>query len=231
MPCATAAPPSLRSRRSAPRPYPTGALVAADFEVFLADPRQARAFRTAEGRIAKTDRLDAGLIARFAQHADRLLPLPAPEQVALEGPSTRRRQLTEPIAMENTRLAEVVDAGIAASHRAVSRRSRPPAPMSSASSTGASTPLSRARASEDPARSPASRGAPPASSSPTCPSSAALGRKAAASLAGLAPHPDQTGRLPGAQRHRRRAALPADCLLHKSLSEKAPRGVERPPSA
>ncbi len=42
----------------------TGALVAAGFEVFVADPRRIRAFRTAEGRIAKTDRLDAGLIAR-----------------------------------------------------------------------------------------------------------------------------------------------------------------------
>jgi transposase len=38
----------------------TGALVAEGFEVGLADPRQVRAFRTAEGRIAKTDRLDAG---------------------------------------------------------------------------------------------------------------------------------------------------------------------------
>ena len=98
----------------------TGALVAADFEVFLADPRQVRAFRTAEGRIAKTDRLDAGLIARFARSMpDRLRPAPAPEQVALKALSTRRRQLTELIAMEKTRLAQVVDADIAASHRAV----------------------------------------------------------------------------------------------------------------
>ena len=36
----------------------TGALVAAG----LADPRQVRPFRTAEGGIAKTDRLDVGLI-------------------------------------------------------------------------------------------------------------------------------------------------------------------------
>ncbi|KAB7782067.1 Mobile element protein [Methylorubrum populi] len=42
------------------------ALVAAGFAVALVDPRRVRAFRTAEGAIAKTDRLDAALIARFA---------------------------------------------------------------------------------------------------------------------------------------------------------------------
>ena len=73
----------------------TAALVAKGFEVGLADPRQVRAFRTAEGRIAKTDRLDAGLIARFARTMpERLRPAPAPEAIALKALSTRRRQLT-----------------------------------------------------------------------------------------------------------------------------------------
>ena len=59
----------------------TAALVAKGFEVGLADPRQARAFRTAEGRIAKTDRLDAGLIARFARTMpERLAPRLRPKR-------------------------------------------------------------------------------------------------------------------------------------------------------
>ena len=66
----------------------TGALVTEGFAVFLADPRQIRAFRTAEGRIAKTDRLDAGLIARFARTMpERLRPTPDADQVALEARS------------------------------------------------------------------------------------------------------------------------------------------------
>ena len=86
----------------------TAALVAAGFEVGLADPRQVRAFRTAGGGIAKTDRLDAGLIARFARTMpDRLRPAPEPEAIALKALSTRRRQLTELIAMEKTRLAQM----------------------------------------------------------------------------------------------------------------------------
>jgi transposase len=50
---------------------------------------------------------------------DRLRPAPAPEAIALKALSTRRRQLTELIAMEKTRLAQAFDAGLAASHRAV----------------------------------------------------------------------------------------------------------------
>lgn len=43
----------------------TAALVAKAFGVGLADRRQIRAFCTAKGRIAKTDRLDTGLVARL----------------------------------------------------------------------------------------------------------------------------------------------------------------------
>ena len=98
----------------------TARLVAEGFEVGLADPRQVRAFRTAEGRIAKTDRLDASLIARFARAMpDRLRPAPEPQAFALKALSTRRRQLTELIAMEKTRLGQAFDASVAASCRTV----------------------------------------------------------------------------------------------------------------
>ena len=44
----------------------TAALIEAGVTVFPVNPRRIKAFRDAEGLIAKTDRLDASLIARFA---------------------------------------------------------------------------------------------------------------------------------------------------------------------
>jgi transposase len=177
----------------------TGALVAAGFEVGLADPRQVRAFRAAEGLIAKTDRLDAGLIARFARRMpERLRPAPEPAQVALKALSTRRRQLTELIAMEKTRLAQAVDADIAASHRAVI------AALAAACADierelerriDADAALARRREILD---SIPGIGRRIASLVVTdMPELGALDRKAAASLAGMAPHPEQSGPTPG----------------------------------
>lgn len=83
------------------------ALAEAGFEVGVIDPKRIRALRIAEGKRAKTDRLDARLIARFAlivQDADR--PVPSPEAFEIRGLSTRRRQLVEMIAMEKTRLGQ-----------------------------------------------------------------------------------------------------------------------------
>lgn len=177
----------------------TAALVAEGFEVGLADPRQVRAFRTAEGRIAKTDRLDAGLIARFARSMpERLRPAPEPEAIAIKALSTRRRQLTELVAMEKTRLAQAFDAGIAASHRAViagleaacaevERRLE--------AAVAADPALARKREIlvSIPGIGPRIAGVVIAD----MPELGRLHRKAAASLAGMAPHPDQSGALPG----------------------------------
>jgi transposase len=95
------------------------ALAAAGFEVGVVNPRRIRAFRDAEGRRAKTDRLDARLIARFAMTmTDAIRPLPSADQLALKALSTRRRQLTEMIAMEKTRLKQAVEPILLDSHRA-----------------------------------------------------------------------------------------------------------------
>jgi transposase len=94
------------------------ALAIAGFEVGLINPRRIKAFREFEGRRAKTDRLDARLIARFAlAMTDAIRPLPTAEQLALKALSTRRRQLTEMIAMEKTRLKQAAEPLILASHR------------------------------------------------------------------------------------------------------------------
>ena len=59
------------------------ALAVAGFEVGLINPRRIKAFGEFEGRRAKTDRLDARLIARFAlAMTDAIRPLPTAEQLA-----------------------------------------------------------------------------------------------------------------------------------------------------
>jgi len=89
------------------------------FDVGVVNPRRIKAFRDAEGRRAKTDRLDAGLIARFAlTMTDVVRPLPSADQLALKALATRRRQLVEIIAMEKTRLKQTSEPLILASHRA-----------------------------------------------------------------------------------------------------------------
>ncbi len=95
------------------------ALGAAGFEVGLVNPRRIKAFREFEGRRAKTDRLDARLIARFAlAMTDAIRPLPSAEQLTLKALATRRRQLTEMIAMEKTRLKQTAEPLLLDNHRA-----------------------------------------------------------------------------------------------------------------
>ena len=177
----------------------TAALVAKGFEVGLADPRQVRAFRTAEGRIAKTDRLDAGLIARFARTMpERLRPAPAPEAIALKALSTRRRQLTELVAMEKTRLAQAFDAEIAASHRAViAALEAACAEVERRLEAAIAADPALARKREILTSIPGIGGRIAGVVIADMPELGSLDRKAAASLAGMAPHPDQSGTLPG----------------------------------
>jgi len=80
------------------------ALAGAGLPLAVVNPAQVRAFGRATGRLAKTDRLDAALIARFAE-AIRPEPRPvASEQAqALAELVTRRRQVVEMIGMESNR--------------------------------------------------------------------------------------------------------------------------------
>jgi transposase len=83
------------------------ALGLAGFEVGVVNPRRIKAFRDAEGRRAKTDRLDAALIARFAlKMEDAVQPLPDAAALELKALAARRRQLVEMIAIEKTRLKQ-----------------------------------------------------------------------------------------------------------------------------
>ena len=82
----------------------TAALVAAGLPVAVVNPRQVRDFARATGRLAKTDALDARLLARFAARIQPpVRPLPdatAQELAALVG---RRRQLVEMRTAERNR--------------------------------------------------------------------------------------------------------------------------------
>lgn len=84
----------------------TGALVAAGVPVVVVNPRQVRDFAKATGKLAKTDALDAQVLAQFAeaiQPAPR--PLPDDQTQMLAALLTRRRQLVEMLTAEKNRLA------------------------------------------------------------------------------------------------------------------------------
>jgi transposase len=87
------------------------ALQAAGLAVAAVNPRRARDFAKATGRLAKTDRIDAAALAHFAE-AVRPAARPAEpaEQKALDALLTRRRQLLEMRVMESNRLATCHDA-------------------------------------------------------------------------------------------------------------------------
>jgi transposase len=86
------------------------ALQAAGVPVAAVNPRQARDFAKAVGRLAKTDCIDAQVLAHFAEVV-RPLPRPAtaPELAALEALAARRRQLIEMRTMETNRLSACRD--------------------------------------------------------------------------------------------------------------------------
>src|SRR4051812_3059662 len=83
---------------------PGAALAAAGLPVAVVNPRQVRAFARATGRLAKTDRLDAATIARFAEAVrPPVRPLPDEATRHLGALVARRRQLLEMLVAERDR--------------------------------------------------------------------------------------------------------------------------------
>ena len=81
------------------------ALAKAGLPILVVNPRQVRDFAKAMGRLAKTDALDAAILAKFAQRV-RPAPRPLPDEAAqlLESVVTRRCQLIEMLTAEKNRL-------------------------------------------------------------------------------------------------------------------------------
>jgi transposase len=83
----------------------TSALATAGLPVVVVNPRQVRDFAKASGHLAKTDALDAQVLAQFAEMMrPQPRPLPDAEARALTALLTRRRQLVEMLTAEKNRL-------------------------------------------------------------------------------------------------------------------------------
>jgi transposase len=82
------------------------ALIGAEIPVVMANPRQVRDFAKATGQLAKTDRIDAAVLAHYAD-AIRPKPRPLPDELTLElrALTVRRRQIIDMIVAEKNHLA------------------------------------------------------------------------------------------------------------------------------
>jgi len=88
------------------------ALVAAGLPAIVVNPRQVRDFAKATGQLAKTDRIDADLLARFADVVrPALRPIPDEHAQELEALLTRRRQLLDMLQAEKNRTGQVFGKG------------------------------------------------------------------------------------------------------------------------
>ena len=170
-------------------------LAEAGFEVGVIDPKRIQALRIAEGKRAKTDRLDAALIARFALiMRDVARPVPSPKAFEIRALSTRRRQLVEMAAMEKVRLGQTLDEGVANSCRQIiaflaEERAKVEALLQAELLTSQDGPQRSGLLQTIPGVGPAVSMTLMAD----LPELGTLDRKAIASLAGLAPHPNQSG--------------------------------------
>jgi len=82
-------------------------LVAAGLPVVVVNPRQVRDFARASGQLAKTDTLDAAILARFGRAIQPpIRPLPDKKTRELQEKLTRRRQLVGMRVAEDNRLRQ-----------------------------------------------------------------------------------------------------------------------------
>jgi transposase len=88
-------------------------LAQAGLPVAVVNARQVRAFAVATGVLAKTDAVDARVLAHFAAAVrPAVRPLPDEQRVALDEIMGRRRQLVGMLVMEKNRLAQARNSGV-----------------------------------------------------------------------------------------------------------------------
>jgi transposase len=206
------------------------ALASAGFEVGVVDPKRIRALRLAEGHKAKTDRLDAQLIARFALiMRDAARPIPDPQAFEIRALSTRRRQLVEMIAMEKARLKQALDEEIAQSCRAMiaqlgDERARVEARLRERLALQPNAERRAALLQTIPGVGPGVSMTLMAD----MPELGSLERKSVASLAGLAPHANQSGTRDGARHiHGGRPCVRAALYMAAVTAARADKGFKR----
>jgi transposase len=89
-------------------------LAASGLAVAVVNPRQARDFAKATGRLAKPDRIDAEILSRFAEAVGpRASILPDEEAQTLQAVLTRRRQLVDMLGAEMNRLEAIASEPVA----------------------------------------------------------------------------------------------------------------------
>ena len=94
------------------------ALYAAGLPVVVVNPRQIRDFAKATGQLAKTDKLDAAVLAHFAAAIQpELRRVKNAAELELDALVTRRRQLVEMLAAEKTRLSSTATTAMRAEVR------------------------------------------------------------------------------------------------------------------
>lgn len=82
-------------------------LALASLPIAVVNPRQARDFAKSTGRLAKTDKLDAFVLAHFAQAVrPQIRPLANEQQRRLEELCARRRQLVGMLVSEKNRISQ-----------------------------------------------------------------------------------------------------------------------------
>jgi transposase len=92
--------------------FAVAALAAAQLPVVVLNPRQVRDFARATGQLAKTDRIDARLLALYGDRVrPPVRPLADEATRALDSVLTRRRQLLEMRTAESNRLQQLLGRG------------------------------------------------------------------------------------------------------------------------
>lgn len=85
-----------------------------NIDVAVVNPRQVRDFAKARNQLAKTDKIDARIIADFAHMMQPRISRPTtPQQDQLRDFAARKRQVTQSITQEKNRLAMTADKEIA----------------------------------------------------------------------------------------------------------------------
>jgi transposase len=91
----------------------TAELAVAGLPVVVVNPRQVRDFARATGRLAKTDRIDAAVLAEFGRAVrPPQRPMPDAEAEKLREKLARRRQLVQMLSAEGNRLQQAHGASV-----------------------------------------------------------------------------------------------------------------------